>query len=83
MTRLTTREAADYVRLSKGTLDQMRTDGTGPRFIKLGRKRRGRIFYDTVDLDAWINSRKQTSTTDQPQLRRRRRRLNNPLDLGR
>jgi predicted DNA-binding transcriptional regulator AlpA len=73
MTRLTVREAADYLRLAKGTLDQWRTAGTGPRFIRLSVRK---ILYDTVDLDAWINARKQTSTTDQPQLRRRRRRLN-------
>jgi hypothetical protein len=36
----------------------------------LGRK----ILYDTVDLDQWINSHKQTSTADRPEMRLRRRR---------
>ena len=80
MTRLTVREAAAYLRLAKGTLDQWRTAGTGPRFIKLSARK---ILYDTADLDAWLNARKQSSTADQPQLRRRRRRLHNPLDVRR
>jgi hypothetical protein len=68
--RLTVRETAAYVRLAAGTLNSWRSAGRGPRFIKLGRK----ILYDTVDLDQWINSHKQTSTSDHPQMRLRRRR---------
>jgi len=80
MTRLTVKEAAEYLRLAKGTLDHWRTTGAGPRFIKISTRK---ILYDTADLDAWLNQRKQTSTADQPQLRRRRRRSNNPLDMRR
>lgn len=46
------REAADYVGLSKSTLDKLRCYGTGPRYFKLGRA----VVYDTADLDAWVAS---------------------------
>jgi hypothetical protein len=77
MSRLTVREAADYVRLAKGTLDNLRTTGKGPRFAKLGRK----VVYDTHDLDRWLEDHKRSSTSDQPQLRRRRRRSRNAIDV--
>jgi excisionase family DNA binding protein len=68
--RLIVKEAADYVRLTKSTLDQWRTAGKGPRFIKAGRK----VLYDVADLDRWLEAHKQKSTADTPQMRRRRRR---------
>ena len=77
MSRLTVREAADYVRLAMSTLNALRTAGRGPRFIKLGRK----VLYDTKDLDTWLDRNKRRSTSDQPQLRRRRRRSRNALDM--
>lgn len=64
------REAAAYVGLKVPTLNQYRTEGGGPRFIKLG----ARVVYDSADLDRWLEQHKQTSTSDKPQLRRRRRR---------
>jgi predicted DNA-binding transcriptional regulator AlpA len=77
--RLTVPEAAEYLRLSKSWLDHKRTAGRGPRFVKLG----GKIFYDVRDLDSWIETHKQNSTADRPQLpRRRRRRPNNAIDVG-
>jgi excisionase family DNA binding protein len=69
MSRLTVKEAADYVRLAMSTLNALRTAGRGPRFIKLGRK----ILYDSKDLDIWLERNKRRSTSDQPELRRRRR----------
>ena len=71
MSRLTVKEAADYVRLAMSTLNALRTAGRGPRFIKLGRK----VLYDVKDLDVWLDRNKRRSTSDQPQLRRRRRRI--------
>lgn len=44
------REAADYVGLSKSTLDKLRCYGTGPRYFKLGRA----VVYSTSDLDDWV-----------------------------
>jgi excisionase family DNA binding protein len=77
MRRLTVREAAEYVRLAMSTLNALRTAGRGPRFIKLGRK----VLYDTKDLDAWLDRNKRHSTSDKPELRRRRRRSRNALDM--
>jgi excisionase family DNA binding protein len=76
MSRLTVREAADYVRLAMSTLNALRTAGRGPRFIKLGRK----ILYDVKDLDAWLERHKRQSTNE-TQPRRRRRRSRNALDM--
>ena len=77
MSRLTVREAAEYVGLSQHTLNQMRHEGRGPRFLKLG----SRVRYDIRDLDAWIDASRRRSTSDKPQLRRRRRRSRNALDM--
>jgi predicted DNA-binding transcriptional regulator AlpA len=73
MSRLTVLQAATYVGLAKSTLNHMRTAGKGPRFLKLGT----RVVYDTKDLDAWLDRNKRTSTSDQPELRRPRRRSRN------
>jgi excisionase family DNA binding protein len=74
--RLTVKEAAEYVGLSQHTLNQMRSGGRGPRFLKLGRS----IRYDTRDLDIWLDRNKRRSTNE-TQPRRRRRRSRNALDM--
>jgi len=55
------REAAARLGLSKSTLDKMRCDGRGPRFVKVTSKIVG---YDPADLDAYAESRKQSSTSE-------------------
>lgn len=60
MARFTTDEAAQYLRVSASYLNKLRTHGGGPKFAKLG----ARVVYDSGDLDAWINERKQASTSD-------------------
>ena len=50
-------EAAKYLGLKRGTLEKMRSRGTGPRFVLLGRRA---IGYTRDDLDAWINARRRT-----------------------
>ena len=77
MSRLTAKQAAEYVGLSEHTLNQYRSEGRGPRFIKLG----ARVVYDTKDLDAWLDRNKRSSTSDKPELRRRRRRSRNAVDM--
>lgn len=42
--------AASYLGLSESTLNKMRGEGRGPRFIRLG----GRCFYRREDLDAYV-----------------------------
>jgi excisionase family DNA binding protein len=76
MSRLTVQKAAEYVGLSQHTLNQMRSGGRGPRFLKLGRS----IRYDTRDLDIWLDRNKRRSTNE-TQPRRRRRRSRNALDM--
>jgi excisionase family DNA binding protein len=55
-----TREAADYVRLGKPTLERFRISGDGPVFCKLG----GAVRYRKTDLDAWLESRRVSSTSE-------------------
>lgn len=56
---LRVREAAARLGISKSTLDKMRCDGRGPRFVKITDKIVG---YDPADLDAYAESRKRSST---------------------
>lgn len=58
---LRVREAAARLGLSKSTLDKMRCDGRGPRFVKITSKIVG---YDPTDLDAYAEARKRQSTSD-------------------
>ena len=60
VTRLhTTPEAADYLGLSKNTLNRWRHTGDGPRFVKLGRA----VRYRREDLDEWVASCSRASTS--------------------
>lgn len=55
-----TKEAANYVRLGKPTLERFRISGDGPRYCKLG----GAVRYRRADLDAWLESRLVQSTSE-------------------
>jgi excisionase family DNA binding protein len=57
---LTQPEAADYLRLSERTLERLRVNGGGPRFIKAGR----RVLYRAEDIEAWVQSRTFGSTAE-------------------
>ncbi len=52
------RDAANYVGLSKSTLDKLRMGDAGPAFFKLGRA----VVYATADLDAWLAGKRRAST---------------------
>lgn len=56
---LTTKEATERLRLKPHTLENMRSQGTGPFFLKLG----GRVFYHVADLDAWCAQARRRSTS--------------------
>jgi predicted DNA-binding transcriptional regulator AlpA len=60
MLLLTQREAASALRLSTRTLERMRVQGTGPRFVKCNRS----VRYLRADLDQWIASRVVRSTSE-------------------
>lgn len=51
---LTTIEAADYLRLTPGTLADKRTAGNGQRYYKVGPGKRARVLYWQEDLDNWV-----------------------------
>lgn len=53
--------AANYLALSVQRLARMRLEGSGPTFIKLGRT----VLYRRNDLEAWLNSRRRRSTSEQ------------------
>lgn len=56
-----TPEAAQYIGASTTFLEKARCAGDGPPFIRIGARKVG---YLTEDLDAWLESRRRTSTSD-------------------
>ncbi|MCD0280470.1 helix-turn-helix domain-containing protein [Xanthomonas melonis] len=50
--RMSVPDAARYMGMSKSTMDKMRHEGRGPRYLKIG----GRIFYRVSDLDAYLEA---------------------------
>ena len=54
-----TQGAADFLGLSKKTLEAYRLRGGGPAYFKMGR-----IRYAEAELLAWLESRRRTSTSD-------------------
>jgi len=59
---LTVPEAAEYLRVSTKTLARLRCEGGGPKFVGGGRG--SRVTYRRTDLDAWINSRVRSTTSE-------------------
>ena len=59
---LDTQAAARRCGLSKPTLERYRLTGSGPAFLKIGRKA---VRYRETDLDAWLAGRLRRSTSDQ------------------
>jgi predicted DNA-binding transcriptional regulator AlpA len=59
-TYLTQREAADILRISQRTLERHRLTGTGPKFMKAGR----RVLYRPVDIEAWMAANTFRSTAE-------------------
>jgi hypothetical protein len=58
---LDTRAAAGVLRLSPRTLESLRLRGGGPRYVRLSRRA---VRYHPVDLDAWIEKSRRSSTSD-------------------
>jgi hypothetical protein len=61
---LTTAEAALFLRLSPRTLEDMRLNGTGPWYNKLGPGKRARVVYQEADLLTWVNRYGYGSTSE-------------------
>ncbi len=51
---LTTIEVAEVLRISRRTLERMRVDGTGPRYLKVGPGKRSRVLYRQQDVEDWL-----------------------------
>ena len=60
MTTLKVKDAATRLGLSASTLNKWRTQGRGPKFVKLGRS----VCYRTADIDAWLGDQVRGSTSE-------------------
>lgn len=58
---LTTREAAEHVRLSETQLERLRQRGDGPVYIKIGRA----VRYRESDLATWLDQHLMPTTSNQ------------------
>ena len=60
MELLTTTQAAPLIGVTPGTLENWRVSGTGPKFIRAGRK----VVYDPRDIEAWKAANRFASTSE-------------------
>lgn len=58
---LNTEQASSYTGLAVATLEGLRCRGGGPRFVRYGRKA---VRYLVRDLDAWIEERIISNTSE-------------------
>ncbi|WP_423415852.1 helix-turn-helix transcriptional regulator [Hyphomicrobium sp. B1] len=49
------KEAASFLRSHVRTLEDWRREGRGPRFYKLGSRKRAKILYRRRDLETWVD----------------------------
>ena len=50
---------AERLDISERTLERWRVEGTGPTYLKAGR----RVLYRQSDVDTWLNASKRVSTS--------------------
>jgi predicted DNA-binding transcriptional regulator AlpA len=62
------RDAAAWLGIATATLSKMRTRGTGPRFVRVGRI----ILYDPIELASWAGANTVSSTSEEPSVGRSR-----------
>ena len=58
--KLSVGEAAAHLGISKAWLNKQRIYGSGPIFVKIGR----RVLYDVHDLEAWVAGMKRKHTAE-------------------
>jgi predicted DNA-binding transcriptional regulator AlpA len=63
---LDTVETAKLLRVAKSTLERMRVQGGGPRFIKVGPGKRSRVLYRLAEINAWLEKQSFGSTSEYP-----------------
>lgn len=61
---LTTIEVADLLRISRRTLERMRVEGTGPRYLKVGPGKRSRVLYRQQEVEDWLARFNFASTSE-------------------
>lgn len=64
MTYMDTKEAAEYLGVSRQFLEKARSRGAGPAYHALTTRC---IRYTRADLDAWVAERRRNSPRDDPQ----------------
>lgn len=57
---LTESDLAERLHISPRTIQRQRLEGTGPKFVKAGR----RVLYRLSDIEAWLKSRTFGSTSE-------------------
>ena len=62
---ISSHEAAAALGVKLQTLRCWRMRGRGPRYVRLGRNRFGRVAYRPEDIEAWINERAASSTSEE------------------
>jgi hypothetical protein len=63
---LDTVETAKLLRVAKSTLERLRVQGGGPRFIKVGPGKRSRVLYRLAEVNAWLEKQSFGSTSEYP-----------------
>ena len=61
---MTTIEVAELLRISRRTLERMRVEGTGPRYLKVGPGKRSRVLYRQQEVLAWMDKFQFSSTSE-------------------
>jgi predicted DNA-binding transcriptional regulator AlpA len=56
---LTTAAMCEWIGIAPATAASWRVYGRGPKHVKVG----ARVFYDSRDVEEWIESNKRTSTS--------------------
>lgn len=56
---LTSVEVANMLRLSPRSLEKMRLENRGPRYIRLGTGGRAKVIYNLLDVVAWVERHKK------------------------
>lgn len=61
---LTTIEVAGLLRISRRTLERMRVEGTGPRYLKVGPGKKSRVLYRQQEVMVWLEQFNFGSTSE-------------------
>lgn len=61
---LTSNEAAEMLRISRRTLERLRVEGGGPRYLKVGGGKRSRVLYREGEILVWLERNSFGSTSE-------------------